>query len=293
MFGPYEIVREIASGGTAVVYQALQKSLNRPVALKVLHKHLAADPTFLSRFEQEAKIAASLQHPNIVSVFEYGVQQERHFIAMEYVDGFSLELISDKIGALPAEAGAAICIKVCDALDYAHANSVIHRDVKPGNVLVTKEGAVKVADFGFSRLLASANIRLTMANRVVGTPQYMSPEQIEGNNVSYTTDVFSLGIVLYLLVTGMEPFGGDGAMTVMHNILECNYAKPRKINRRVPAKLEAIIVQCLQKNRNQRFGSMAELKDALTAFLSKARIVSPEKETGLFIRSFIDKNQSI
>jgi serine/threonine-protein kinase len=175
---------------------------------------------------------------------------------------------------------------VCDALEYAHKNNVLHRDVKPGNILMSSGGEVKVTDFGFSRLLDSASIRLTLHNRVVGTPLYMSPEQIEGGDVSYSTDVFSLGIVLYFLVTGVPPFSGDSAMGVMKKILECDYMRPRKINRKVPKKLEGIIVTCLQRDRSVRYGSMAGLREALAEFLLDSRIDSPEKEIGRIVNSF-------
>lgn len=285
-FGAYELRREIAAGATAGVYEAVQTSLNRKVALKIMHKHLAGDQTFLARFEQEAKIAAALSHPNIVSVYEYGTVHERHYIAMEYVDGFSLEHMVTKRKTVPSGAAAAVAAKVCDALEYAHRNNVLHRDVKPGNILVSGAGEVKVTDFGFSRLLDGASTRLTLHNRVVGTPLYMSPEQIEGGDVSYSTDVFSLGIVLYFLVTGVPPFHGDSAVGVMKKILECDYPRPRKINRKVPRKLEGIIVKCLQRDRSARYGSMVGLREALAEFCAKARIDSLEKEIGAFVNTF-------
>jgi serine/threonine protein kinase len=286
-FGAYELRREIAAGATACVYEAVQTAHNRKVALKILHKHLAGDQTFLARFEQEAKIAASLSHPNIVSVYEYGTVRDRPYIAMEYVDGFSLEHMVLKLKTVPSGAAASVAVKVCDALEYAHRNNVLHRDVKPGNILVSGSGEVKVTDFGFSRLLDSASTRLTLHNRVVGTPLYMSPEQIEGGDVSYSTDVFSLGIVLYFLVTGAPPFGGDSAMGVMKKILECDYPRPRKINRKVARELEGIIMKCLQRDRSVRYGSMADFKGALAEFLAGVRIDSLEKEIGAFVNMFI------
>jgi serine/threonine protein kinase len=285
-FGAYELRREIAAGATACVYEAVQAALNRNVALKILHKHLAGDQTFLARFEQEAKIAAALSHPNIVSVYEYGTVRDRHYIAMEYVEGFSLEHMVLKLKTVPSGAAASVAVKVCDALEYAHGNNVLHRDVKPGNILVSSAGEVKVTDFGFSRLLDSASIRLTLHNRVVGTPLYMSPEQIEGGDVSYSTDVFSLGIVLYFLVTGVPPFSGDSVMGVMKKILECDFKRPRKVNRNVMKPLEEVILKCLQRDPRARFGDMAEVRDALSEFLSKIRVGSPEKEIGAFVNMF-------
>ena len=276
-FGVYELRREIAAGATAGVYEAVHTALNRKVALKVLHKHLAGDQTFLARFEQEAKIAASLSHPNIVSVYEYGTVYDRHYIAMEYVEGFSLEHMVVKLKTIPSGAAAAVSVKVCDALEYAHRNNVLHRDVKPGNILVSSGGEVKVTDFGFSRLLDGASTRLTLHNRVVGTPLYMSPEQIEGGDVSYSTDVFSLGIVLYYLMTGVRPFSGDSAVGVMKKILECDYPRPRKITRKVPRRLEGIIVKCLQRDRSVRYGSMAGLREALARFLLEAALIHRRK----------------
>ncbi|HUI93815.1 MAG TPA: serine/threonine-protein kinase [Chitinivibrionales bacterium] len=285
-FGVYELQRQIASGGTAAIFEALRAPDNKKVALKILHAHLAADPTFLARFEQEAKIAASLSHPNIVSVYEYGVVDGRHFIVMEYIDGFSLDDAIVKLKTVPCAAAAAIAAKACGALGFAHACNILHRDVKPGNIIVGRTGEVKVTDFGFSRVLDNPNTRLTVHNRVVGTPMYMSPEQIEGGSVTFSTDVFSLGTVLYFLVTGVPPFAGSGALAIMKKIIDGDYAQPRKINRKVPRKFQEIIVQCLERDRSLRYESMAELKSALDGFLMDARVESTEKGIGALVNLF-------
>jgi DNA-binding response OmpR family regulator len=278
VFGGYELTREIACGGTASVFEATQVSLNRKVALKILHQHLARDPQFITRFEREAKIVAQLSHPNIVSVYDYGEIDGRHFIAMEYVDGFSLEsILSDEKPVTPRTAAAVVC-GTAAALDYAHSRGVIHRDVKPGNILLTKTGEVKVTDFGFSRTLDRNAPRLTLVNNVVGTPLYMSPEQISGKELTVSTDMFSLGIVLYHLVTGVLPFTGNNHLVIMHNISEGDYVLPRKKNRKVPRDVENIIVTCLQKDCRARYPTMREVITECERYLAGCGVSSIREE---------------
>jgi serine/threonine-protein kinase len=262
----------------------MQRERNRKVALKVLHQHLAIEPNFILRFQQEAKIAASLCHPNIVAVLEHGEFQNRHFIAMEYIDGCSLESLLSKRKKIPLRLVAVIAVATGAALEYSHGRSVVHRDVKPGNILVSRAGDVKVVDFGFSRLLDSISVRLTQANKVVGTPLFMSPETISGRQASFSSDIFSLGIVLYLCAVGRPPFAGTTMPAVMQNIMECSYVKPRKADRSIPKKLEHIIMTCLQKNTDARYGAMSAVMNDLKEFIGDYAIDSPEKELAGFVQ---------
>jgi eukaryotic-like serine/threonine-protein kinase len=277
-FGPYEIVREIASGGTAMVWEARERNPDRKIALKVLHQHLALEPHFIQRFEQEARIAASLAHPNIVQVFNHGEADNHHFIAMEFIDGCSLEHLLTQKKNLPWHVIALIGDSACAALEYSHARSVIHRDVKPGNIMLSRNGVVKVTDFGFSRMVNSLRARLTMVNRVVGTPLFMAPEMIVGKEATFSSDIFSLGTVLYILACGRPPFAGDSMPAVMQKIMECAYVRPRKVDRAIPKKLEHIIVRCLQKNIDSRYSSMSEVMDDLKKLIQECPDESSLKE---------------
>jgi DNA-binding response OmpR family regulator len=281
-FGRYEIVREIASGGTAIVWEAMQHPKNRKVALKVLHQHLAMEPNFIRRFQQEATIAASLCHPNIVTVYEHGTSNDRHFIAMEYIDGCSLETLILQRKKPQWHVISGIALSVCAALAYSHDRGVLHRDVKPGNILIAKSGIVKVTDFGFSRMLDGISVRLTQTNRVVGTPLFMAPETISGKQVSFSSDIFSLGIILYMLSCGRPPFAGATTPAVMQSIMECSYVKPRKVNRAIPKKLEKIIVKCLQKDTSARYAGMGAVMNDVKEFLGDCEVGPTENEVARF-----------
>src|SRR5213078_4530844 len=200
--GRYELVRHVARGGMAEVYLAHDKLLDRPVALKVLFPELSVDPSFVERFRREAQSAANLNHPNIVSVYDWGEQDGTYFIVMEYVDGRSLADILRTEGPLHPQRAAEVASDIAAALGFAHRNGVIHRDVKPGNVLISPTGQVKVADFGIARALdAAADDNLTKVGSVMGTATYFSPEQAQGLPLDPRSDLYSLGVVLYESVT--------------------------------------------------------------------------------------------
>src|SRR6185503_13124487 len=211
----YEIVRHLARGGMAEVYLARDQLLDRPVALKVLFPELSTDRAFVERFRREAQAAANLSHPNIVSVYDWGEEENTYFIVMEYVDGRPLSSLLKAEGTLLPDRAAAICADVAGALAFAHRNGVVHRDVKPGNVLLTADGTVKVADFGIARA-ANAEENLTQTGAVMGTATYFSPEQAQGTTIDARSDIYSLGVVLYELVTGRPPFAGDNPVTIAY-----------------------------------------------------------------------------
>ncbi|MDQ3895879.1 MAG: protein kinase [Actinomycetota bacterium] len=212
--GRYQIVRHLARGGMAEVYLARDLLLDRPVALKVLFPEFAMDRSFVERFRREARSAANLNHPNIVSIYDWGEEEGTYFIVMEYVDGMTLRDVVRRQGPLMANRAAEIGADIAAALHFAHVHGVIHRDVKPGNVLITTT-QVKVTDFGIARAGDPAE-SLTQAGAVMGTATYFSPEQAQGHVVDPRTDVYSLGVVLYEMVAGRPPFTGDNPVSIAY-----------------------------------------------------------------------------
>src|SRR5215831_18367484 len=210
----YELQREVAQGGMAAVYLARDQLLSRPVALKALFPEYAREPSFVERFRREAQAAAGLNHPNIVAIYDWGIESGTYFIVMEYVEGRSLRDLMRAEGALDGPQAAEVTAEIAAALAFAHRSGVVHRDVKPGNVLITRSGNVKVTDFGIAR--AGASDALTQTGSVMGTATYFSPEQAQGQPVDGRSDVYSLGVVLYEMVTGAVPFTGDTPVAVAY-----------------------------------------------------------------------------
>jgi serine/threonine-protein kinase len=256
----YEIVDKLGTGGMATVHKAVQKSLDRPVAIKELKKNFHDDTTIVQRFEREAKLAASFQHENIVHIYDYGRFPE-FCIVMEYVDGVALSQVMDVTGPLPADVGVMIALQVSNALEYAHGRGIIHRDIKPGNIMIKRNGEVKLMDFGIARTKGWE--ALTQPGTLVGTPSYMSPEQALGEPLDVRSDIFSFGIVLYEMVTGAKPFQDEETRSITAKILKGNYISPRSINSELPRSLQRIIGKCLKNNPAKRYGSMQELAQAL------------------------------
>jgi len=263
--GRYEATHLVARGGMAQVYRAMDRQLDRPVALKVLFPELSVDRTFVERFRREAQAAANLSHPNIVPVFDWGEDDGAYFIVMEYIDGRPLSAVLRDPQPVPPTQIATIGAGVAAALAFAHRHGVVHRDVKPGNVLITPEGDVKVTDFGIARAVNTEE-SLTQTGAVMGTAAYFSPEQAEGKGVDSRSDIYSLGVVLYEMAVGRPPFTGDSPVAVASKHVRDTPALPREVNPQVPVALEAVIMKAMAKLPDDRYRSAEELRADLLRF---------------------------
>ena len=264
----YELGETLGRGGMAEVFEGQDLRLNRKVAVKVLRPDLARDPSFQTRFRREAQSAASLNDPNIVAVYDTGEDvldgQGEHvmvpYIVMEYVDGHTLrELMSSGRRLLP-ERALEIMDGVLSALDYSHAHGIIHRDIKPGNVMLTRNGDVKVMDFGIARAVADSQATMTQGNAVMGTAQYLSPEQARGEVVDARSDLYSAGCLLYELLTGRPPFQGENAVSVAYQHVSENPVPPSQMDPAVPPALDALVMKSLAKNAQDRYQTANEFK---------------------------------
>ena len=275
-FGPYELLEEIGRGGMGVVYKARQKSLDRLVAVKmILASHLAS-AEHVRRFQSEARAAAQLSHPNIVHIHEVGQLQGQHYFAMEYVEGLSLaERISE--GPLAIDAAVRLMIAVGRAVDHLHQHQIVHRDLKPSNILLDAHEQPYVTDFGLAKVF-SADSNRTATGVIAGTPSYMSPEQAagRGEEVSTASDVYSLGAILYELLTGQPPFEEESPLDTVMQVLSRDPVLPRRINRRVPRRLELICLKCLAKRPEERYPSAGALVQDLEHFrMGESLIAKP------------------
>ncbi len=263
--GRYELHRRLARGGMADVFLARDQLLDRPVAVKVLFPQFAAEPSFVERFRREAQAAANLNHPSIVAVYDWGEHDNTYFIVMEYVEGRSLADIIKAEGTLHPDRAAEIAADTAAALGFAHRNGTVHRDVKGGNILITPTGQVKVTDFGIARAFGGGD-ELTQTGSVMGTATYFSPEQAQGKPVDPRSDLYSLGVVLFEMLTGRPPFTGDSPVAIAYKHVQEMPPRPTSINPAIPKVLEVVIARLLAKNPDQRYPSAEEVRADLRRF---------------------------
>ncbi|AEJ43195.1 Stk1 family PASTA domain-containing Ser/Thr kinase [Alicyclobacillus acidocaldarius] len=276
--GRYRLEQKIGEGGMAEVYRAIDTLLDRTVAVKMLRSQYAVDEEFVRRFRQEAQAAARLSHPNIVNVYDVGVEDGQQYIVMEYVDGPTLKDVIVERAPLPVEEVIRISKQICSALQHAHELHVVHRDIKPHNILLTKSGQVKVADFGIARAATGHTIAHRQATTVLGSVHYFSPEQARGGPTDAKSDIYSLGVVMYEMLTGKLPFEGDSPVSVALKHLREPFVEPRQLNKDIPQSVENIVLRCLVKEPEGRYPNMAAVMADLDAALERPNVpkfVSP------------------
>ena len=260
--GRYQILDEIASGGQGAVYRAFDPDTGQIVALKVLHPTLTGDRQYIERFHREATLAASIVHTNVIKIFEVGEDRGRHFITMEFLPE-SLSRILQSGGAMQIDGAVEFAIHIAEGLGAAHALGIVHRDMKPQNVLISPDGSAKVTDFGIAR--AGMLSTMTATGAMLGTPHYMSPEQARGERADARTDVYSLGCVLYQMLTGELPFKGDTPLAVIRQHIDEQPRRVREIRQQVPRALASVVEQAMEKNPARRFQTASEMASALSA----------------------------
>jgi len=272
--GRYRLDAPLGEGGMATLWRALDQQLDREVAVKILRPQYSADPGFAGRFRQEARSAASLSHPNIVSVYDYGTDPdgETQFIVMELVNGRDLASILRERGRVSVNDAVQVAIGVASALEAAHRRGIVHRDVKPGNILITNEGDVKVTDFGIARAVSEAS--MTVTGTTLGSVHYFSPEQARGDEVTGRSDVYALGIVLYEMLTGRRPFEGESAAGVALKRLTEDPPRPMIAGQPLPPGLEAILRRALERDPARRFPDAGSFAEAMRAWPARATRVS-------------------
>ena len=260
--GNYKVVKELGRGSMGTVYLAQQESLGRDLAIKLMAAEFTRDQEFVERFKREGRIAAKLRHPNIVQVFDYSDQNGLYFIAMEYLGSKNLkEYLDDNGGKLSIEESLRIADQLLDALEHAHKQGVVHRDVKPANILVTDSNDVALTDFSIAHIKSA--VRLTQTGSAVGTPEYMAPEQFDAKNIDARADLYAVGILLYQMLTGINPFHGESIGEVMKAQLFKEPEPPQMINPDIPKPLGMAIIKALKKNPAERFESAAEMRAAI------------------------------
>ncbi|MCR8641708.1 Stk1 family PASTA domain-containing Ser/Thr kinase [Paenibacillus sp. N1-5-1-14] len=274
--GRYEILELIGGGGMALVYKAQDLLLHRKVAIKILRQQYIHDEEFIRRFRREAQSAASLSHPNVVSIYDVGQEEDTYYIVMEYVEGKTLnDLIKEK-APLQVEEAIGIASQISDALDHAHHNEIIHRDIKPHNILIGRNGRVKVTDFGIARATTSSSI--TQTGSVIGSVHYFSPEHAKGTNAGEKSDLYSLGIVLFQMLTGKLPFRGENPISVALKHLQEEVASPRSVNPLIPQSVENVILKALRKRPEERYQSAKQMLSDLETCLSPERRNEPKAQ---------------
>jgi len=263
----YELIEKIGGGGMALVYKARCRLLNRFVAVKILREEFTGDEEFVRRFEVEAQSAASLSHPNIVPIYDVGNENNVFYIVMEYIDGITLKDYIVRNGPLDWKEAVKIAIQICSAIEHAHSKQIIHRDIKPQNILMTKDGIAKVADFGIARAVTSSTI--TMVGSTIGSVHYFSPEQARGGYIDEKSDLYSLGIVIYEMITGEMPFDGESPVAIALKHIQDKPVQPIELNKNVPRALNDIVIKAIKKDQSSRYQAATEMLEDLYRVLKE------------------------
>jgi serine/threonine protein kinase len=274
--GRYQIVGELGRGSMGIVYQGYDPIIGRTVAIKTMITEGQSPQEFheyKARFQREAQAAGILTHPNIITVYDFGEDNGILYLAMEFLEGKSLEKLAEEQNVLPVETILPIYDQVCSALDFAHQNGIVHRDVKPANIMILRNGIVKMTDFGIAKMMSMG---MTQAGQILGTPNYMSPEQVKGRQVDGRSDIFSLGVILYELVTGEKPFGGQNITTVIYKIINENPIPPRELDGTIHSGLNYVIAKALAKNPDERYQSCRELAEDLRNYKTLGSAATPQ-----------------
>jgi len=280
----YELLERVGQGGMAVVYRGLDRSLKRTVAVKILHKHLSDYQEARDRFEREAQAVAKLRHENILEIFDYSGSEDAaalgsSYIVTEFIEGGTLkQVITERPIGFP-EVGAMVILQVCRALAHAHSAGILHRDVKPENIMIRSDGVVKLMDFGISHMVDLE--RLTVTGQLLGSPAYMAPEHVEGRPIDYRTDVFAAGIVLYQLTVGRLPFEGKNPHEVLKRIAECKFVDPRQANPRIGNRLGRITLRAMAADPDDRYPAIGEMVTALEGYLEESGIAADKVQAEL------------
>lgn len=286
--GRYEVLELIGRGGMAEVYLGRDKRLSRTVAIKLLRSDIAEDPTFQARFRREAQSAAALNHPAIVGVYDFGEEvvtradgstQTVPYLVMEYVQGHTVRELLSEGEAVPIDEAGEIVSGVLQALGYSHRNGIVHRDIKPGNIMLTNTGEVKVMDFGIARAIEDSAVTVTQTHAVVGTAQYLSPEQARGEVVDARSDIYSCGCLLYELLTGRPPFKGDSAVAIAYQHVRELPVPPSQIAPDVPESMDRVVMKALAKHREDRYQNADQMRADLQAAIRGLQVNAPATET--------------
>jgi beta-lactam-binding protein with PASTA domain/tRNA A-37 threonylcarbamoyl transferase component Bud32 len=283
----YRVTERIGTGGMADVYKAVDETLGRTVAVKVMHARFAEDPEFVQRFRHEASAAANLSHPSIVNIYDYGVEGGTYYIVMELVRGTDLKAVVRQRGALDPIKVAEYGVRVCAALTVAHGYGIIHRDIKPQNIVLTPDDAIKVMDFGIARAVDSDS---TQTGSVLGTAQYVSPEQAQGRKLGPESDLYSLGVVLYELSTGRLPFDGDTPVSVALKHVNEEPVPPRRINPAIPPALEAVILKAMEKDPTRRYRSADDMRDDLQRVIAGRAVVAQPRVDDTTVMPIVERS---
>ncbi len=276
----YKLLNRLGGGGMAEVYKGLDTLLDRQVTIKILREQYASDEEFAKRFRREAQAVARLSHPNIVSIYDVGIEQDTQYLVMEYVEGINLKEYISEHGPLKQDKLIDIGIQICDALDHAHSNKIIHRDIKPHNILLTNSGKVKVTDFGIARAVTEATV--TYTGGFMGSVHYLSPEQAKGDITDYKSDLYSAGVVLYEMATGHMPHEGESPITIALKHIQDVPKKPTEIDAEISQKLEFVILKAMERDKDKRFSSAGEMKSYLERIDSNIPFIDSKRNNMIY-----------